>query len=204
MTVFIITRHGTTDWNRQGKMQGVSDIPLSEEGRTQAEKLSKRLSEESIDAAYTSMLQRAYATAEKVLSNHPHVSLNRTPILDEMDWGTWEGRTLEEIKKDAPHLLDQRDKEKFSFAPPGGKSPKFLKERIIPFVEMLIEMHPDQTILIVGHNGINRVFVGSLLDWDDEKISKTCFENTSVTIIKIDGDQRDLHLFDCSKHLKDF
>ena len=202
MTRFIITRHGTTDWNRQGKMQGTSDIPLSEEGKAQAEKLSERLKEESIDAAYSSMLQRAYATAEKVLSHHPHVSLNRTPVLNEMDWGTWEGRTLDEINRDVPHLLEQREKQKFHFAPPGGESPDFLKKRIMPFVEMLVEMHPVQTILIMGHNGINRVFVGTLLGWSKEKISKAFFEHTSVTIIHVDGDDRNLHLFDCSQHLK--
>ena len=203
MTRFIIARHGTTGWNGQGKMQGTSDIPLSEEGKAQAEKLSKRLREESIDAAYTSMLQRAHATADKVLSHHPHVSLNKTPVLNEMDWGTWEGRTLDEINKDVPHLLKQREEQKFHFAPPGGESPSSLKERIIPFVEMLRDLHPDQTVLIIGHNGINRVLIGALLEWNDEKISKTSLENTSVTIIHVDGDDKNLHLFDCSKHLKD-
>ena len=199
MTRFIIIRHGITDWNSIGKMQGISDAPLSEEGRTQAEKLSKRLKEESIDVAYTSMLQRAYDTAEKVLSHHPHVSLSKTPILNEMSWGEWEGRDMADIDKD----LESREEPEFHFAPPGGESLSVLKKRITPFAEILMAMHLDQTVLIAAHNDTNRVMLGIILGWDEEKISETSFENTSVTIVHVDGDDRTLHLFDCSEHLKD-
>ncbi|MET0692084.1 MAG: histidine phosphatase family protein, partial [Candidatus Binatia bacterium] len=93
----ILVRHGATDWNLQGRCQGSSDRNLSEVGVRQAEQIAERLSNEGVDAVYSSGLQRARQTAERI--SHPH---NLPVLIDdavrELDHGELEGLTFNEIK----------------------------------------------------------------------------------------------------------
>lgn len=91
--LFYLVRHGQTDWNRAGKIQGTTDIPLNETGRQQAEQLAAVLKERSgypagtrIDAVYTSPLARAFQTAE-ILAKEGKLPLRRLTGLRERDFG---------------------------------------------------------------------------------------------------------------------
>ena len=91
--LFYLVRHGQTDWNRAGKIQGTTDIPLNETGRQQAEQLATVLKERSgypaktrIDAVYASPLARAFQTAE-ILAKEEKLPLRRLTGLRERDFG---------------------------------------------------------------------------------------------------------------------
>jgi broad specificity phosphatase PhoE len=85
-----LVRHGETEWNATRKVQGHSDVSLSEKGREQARLLSKRLASEKFDCFYSSDLDRAVETARILAAPH-NLDVNVTSDLRELNFGTWEG-----------------------------------------------------------------------------------------------------------------
>ncbi len=198
----IIIRHGETTWNHQHKIQGRADIPLSALGKKQAKLLGERFSKTKIDAIYSSKLQRSINTAKAVANYHSSTKTIADKSLNEMDWGKWEGLNFQEIEKKFPKEFAARQKDKYNVAPPKGESPAMLKKRITPFLKKLLSKHKGQTVLIVGHAGMNRVIVGTILGWPNERTAATTFKNTSVTILHVKSGKSRLHLFNCTKHLE--
>jgi broad specificity phosphatase PhoE len=198
----IIIRHAETTWNNKHKTQGKADIPLSSLGKRQASLLGKRFSEAKIDAVYSSMLQRSIKTAEAVARHHPHIALIKAQELNEMNWGKWEGLTFEQIARTYPKEFAARQLDKFNIAPPQGESPAALKRRITPFLRKMIDRHKNQTVLVVGHAGMNRVIIGTILGWSEQKTASTTFKNTSVTILHVKKGKSRMRLFNCTSHLE--
>ena len=101
MGLFYLVRHGETKWNAVDRICGRSDVPLSEAGRRQAKRLAERLKPISFDALYSSPLKRAIDTARFISER-----IGLEPVLDdslvELDYGQWEGKTLQEIIKNDP------------------------------------------------------------------------------------------------------
>ena len=92
-TTLLLARHGRTEWNRSGRYQGRSDVPLSPEGRADAVALAARICAEPIGAIVTSPLQRALQTAEIVSERFGAVPFHIEPRLVEIAYGSWEGLT---------------------------------------------------------------------------------------------------------------
>jgi hypothetical protein len=95
MTELLLVRHGETDWNAEGRLQGHTDRPLSDYGRDQARQLADDLATEAFDVIYASDLARARETAE-IVAERLDVPVNVDPDLREKNWGTWEGLTSTE------------------------------------------------------------------------------------------------------------
>ena len=92
MTTLLLVRHGETDWNAEGRLQGHTDRPLNAHGRTQAKDLAERLAGEGADAIYASDLSRAKETAE-ILGARLGLPVVIDADLREKNWGNWEGLT---------------------------------------------------------------------------------------------------------------
>ena len=90
MTTLLLVRHGETDWNADGRLQGHTDRPLSDFGRRQARQLADELAGEDLEAIYASDLARARETAE-IVGEQLGLPVVLEPDLREKDWGTWEG-----------------------------------------------------------------------------------------------------------------
>ncbi len=88
MTEIILCRHGQTDWNREGRWQGRTDVPLNERGHQQALELAEALREVPVAAIYSSTLDRAYQTALAIARVHD-LRVHRDARLDEIDQGAW-------------------------------------------------------------------------------------------------------------------
>src|SRR5581483_2208896 len=97
MTTLLLSRHGETDWNREGRWQGWADPPLNEVGREQARALAETLRTTAFDAVYSSDLRRAHETARIVAAPHG-VAVVTGPGLREIDVGSWSGLTRAEIE----------------------------------------------------------------------------------------------------------
>ena len=199
MIKIILVRHGSTNWTKEGRYQGSTDIPLSEEGIKQAKKLAKRLKKEKIDVAYTSKLKRAIDTAKEIIKFHD-VKLIQTMELNERSYGKWEGLTKEEIEKKYADNRAAYEGERYKTRPLGGESFLDLRKRIEPFIKKLIEKNKDKAILIVSHNGPLRIIAGILMNYDKEKIAALYMQPTSLTVISLDNGKPTMHLMNCDKH----
>ena len=116
-TLFIV-RHGETEWNAEGRIQGHTDIGLSERGADQARSLAERLAGVSIDVAYSSDMKRTSETAKLALGGRDIV-LHETPMLREYHKGEFEGMTLAEIKSQFPDEYPKYLEKNLDYAPPG-------------------------------------------------------------------------------------
>ncbi|MGB9797519.1 MAG: histidine phosphatase family protein [bacterium] len=159
-TRLYLVRHGMTEWNDDGKMQGRTDVPLNERGITQAKLLAKRLANVPLSAIYSSPLMRAMKTAEIIAQNHGLPIIPATP-LQEADFGGWEGLTLEEIKNGWGEAIDLWYEGKA--LPPKGEGILEMQRRVVEFVEDVIEKHKGEEILIVAHGGPIRAFICHIL-----------------------------------------
>ena len=140
MTTLLLVRHGETDWNADGRLQGQTDRPLSDYGRRQARKLAGELEGEELEAIYSSDLARARETAE-IVGERLGLPVELDPELREKDWGTWEGLTAVE-----------RDRVEFV-----GESTQAHQERILGALRRIAERHPrDCRVLVVTHGGSMR------------------------------------------------
>jgi broad specificity phosphatase PhoE len=140
MTTLLLVRHGETDWNAGGRLQGHTDRPLSDFGRRQAQRLAAELAGEELAAIYSSDLARAHETAE-IVGEQLGLPVVLDRDLREKDWGNWEGLTAVE-----------RDRVEFV-----GESTEAHQERILRALRRISERHPgDDRVLVVTHGGSMR------------------------------------------------
>lgn len=153
----ILIRHGETDWNREGRLQGGQDIPLNDLGRSQAAEAAERLRTLAPDFAALdyigSPMQRARETMDilrRTLDLAPG-AYRLDDRLKELTFGSWEGYTWRDIRKAEREQAQLRERDKWSFVPPGGESYAMLAERIRPVLQELT----GETVL-VSHGGVAR------------------------------------------------
>lgn len=152
-----LVRHGETDWNREGRLQGSQDIPLNELGREQAAEAAGRLRD--LVSGYAGLdfvaspMHRARETME-ILRHQlglPPKAYRVDDRLRELTFGSWEGFTWREIRKSARELALARERDKWGFVPPEGESYRMLAERIRP----VLEGFKGETVM-VSHGGVAR------------------------------------------------
>ena len=152
-TRIIAIRHGETAWNVDTRIQGHLDIPLSANGRWQAERLAEALRDEPIKAIYASDLIRAWETAQYIGQVHG-LPLNKEVGLRERDFGDFEGKTFAEIETLLPEQSMRWRKRDPDFYPAGGESLVALRARVMEAAERLAAQHPGEQIALVGHGGV--------------------------------------------------
>ncbi|MHA6260214.1 histidine phosphatase family protein [Sporosarcina sp. CAU 1771] len=192
MTVIGLIRHGVTDWNKEGRSQGRSDIPLNDEGIEMAHRIAKRLAKENWDVIYTSPLQRAKKTAEIIALNNPEIELVVDERLIEVSGGLVEGTTeAERIEKwgQSWKTLDME------FEP---------HEEIIArgtsLIEHINKTFPGKRVLLVSHGSFIKRMLAELLPTER---FETRLANTSLTIVELKDQQKENYcsLYNCTDHL---
>ncbi len=154
----VFVRHGETDWNAEGRLQGQRDIPLNDKGRGQAlrngQTIARLVPEAAKFAFVASPLWRARETMEIVrgaMGLDPK-AYDIDPRLLEITFGELEGFTYQEVENRNPGWLQSRDSNKWEFLPPGGESYQMLSVRIISWLETVRE-----PLVVVAHGGVFRV-----------------------------------------------
>ena len=162
MTPFYFLRHGQTDWNSVGRLQGKgSDIPLNTIGLQQAHSAGQKLARHHIDQIVSSPLERARMTAD-VVSQYVHAPIAYDQHLLERDCGSIEGLTVADIESSDPGSLFDLTvpKDWMGFTHPrGAESLDALGERAYAAVETILAAYSEQKLLLVGHGGWFRSFV---------------------------------------------
>ena len=134
-------RHGVTGWNREGRIQGRTDIPLDAEGRERLSRLT--LPDDWRDATlHASPLSRAVETASLLGNGRP---VRTDARLIEMDWGAWEGMRGLDLRADPNSGYRDIEDWGWNFRPPGGESPADVRNRLTGWLKDLVLQSPLST-----------------------------------------------------------
>lgn len=185
-----IVRHCQTAGNAAFKVQGAKTPgALTERGRLQLAALKRFFSHEKIQAVYSSPLERAQLTARGLSTKKPAV---RSELI-EIDFGDLEGATHEETKATQPTLFDDIfDNPRKRF--PSGESLQDVQDRLQPLVRRLQAEKGNPTVVIVGHNILNRVLLATFLGLPLEHCRMFKLKNASVAEIDANPKHRRLYL----------
>lgn len=200
MGTLLLVRHGETGWNAQGRIQGHTDIGLSERGAEQARLLGERLSSLTIHAAYSSDLKRASETAKLALGQQD-VVLHETNRLREYHKGAYEGLTLSEIQAQFPNDYHKYLEKDLDYAPEGGETTRGVSARMAEILGEIKSRHLDHTVLLVGHGGSLRAAMVSLLGMPLEGNWSFVFGNCGLTMVDTYEDNAVLRHFNDTSHL---
>jgi probable phosphoglycerate mutase len=153
ITRFGLVRHAQTVWNREKKIQGQSDSPLTSDGKSQALRWGRMLKQFSWNRILASDIGRAMETA-KIINQALNLSLQTDSRLREQDWGQWTGKTISQLKTDTPLELDAQVRAGWAFCPPGGEGRRSVLERGYQALREAAEKWPGDEILVITHEGV--------------------------------------------------
>jgi probable phosphoglycerate mutase len=203
MARWYLVRHGQTDWNLEGRVQGHSDTPLNGEGRRQAGLLAARLQAVEFSIAYSSDLGRAVETAEAVLTRS-RTDLNLLSGLREKSYGEIEGKTFRELEKDSPDLFKNLlVEDDLDFAPPGGESDLQMFHRVRETIEQIRDgLLENDNVLIASHGGALRAAAMALLGLPENALWRFLLSNGSLSIVSTYPRNAVLELWNDTSHLE--
>lgn len=149
-TNIFLVRHGETEWNKQNRLQGNQDSPLTASGKKQAIEVKKSLGQYVIDRAYASPLKRARDTIEIILEDR-ELEVVILDNLREINLGPWEGKTREETALSHPdqHLAFWENPDSFSLQ--GAETYRELQQRVVKELESIFIEEKNKNILVVSH-----------------------------------------------------
>ena len=197
LTTIVMVRHGETEWNQTGRVQGQTESDLTKLGQKQAEGAGKRLaSMGTYDALYSSDMRRTKHTAEAI-TRHIGLEAQIIPELREMDFGALEGLLWDEVSQRVPEAQDKLwgDSTDPSWVVPGGESRDQMHQRTRSAVEKLARKHPGQKIIIVSHGGVIGFFLRSILDIPFDVRPSFSTRNGSINVFTYNGHRFKLKLW---------
>jgi probable phosphoglycerate mutase len=156
VTALALLRHGETAWSAEGRIQGRSDVPLSQAGRARLRGTLLPPAARGLRVV-TSPLARCVETA--ALLGHPDAP--REPRLVEMDWGGWQGELLLQLRERLGAEMRRNEERGLDFRPPGGESPREVVARVSEWLGEL-----EAPTLAVTHRGVIRAVLSLATGWD--------------------------------------
>ena len=202
---FFFIRHGETNWNREFRYQGSSDVELNGDGIEQARRTGLRLSGIVPSRVYSSPLKRACRTAEIIMENNSgDAAVDHLDELREISFGSWEGLTASEIMaRDAEKLAAWR-KAPFTAVPEGGESFAEVTSRSRRAAEILKEAGgPGDATFVVGHGAVLRALLAAFLNVEEIDIFwRMRFDNCSISALDMWGDRPSLLWSNDTHHLR--
>lgn len=206
MKTLYIVRHGETDWNKMGKYQGITDVPLNENGLNQAKACGEALKDITFDRILSSDLSRALVTAETIRGDRT------TPItvdkrLRELNFGDWEAMLFSDIEARWPDLIDEMYLRPHLVKVPNGESFKDLQDRAWAGLEEFLNKNDEEeTLLIACHGGTIRTLLCKLLDISISHCWNFSQGNTAINRIFYNGmgeyDHNILNLLNDTAHVE--
>jgi len=192
MTRIVAVRHGETDWNRHGRMQGWAPTDLNETGRDQAACVGAWLADAyDIDRAVTSDLLRARRTTALILDHQPfEIPVDHTAEWRERDLGVYQGLRYGDIEDRFPEFgLGETAYEAARAVPEGGESFRDMADRVRAGLDEVVASHPDATVLVVTHGGPLHVLLGDAKGMSlSEALASHHQANCAVNEIVVDAD----------------
>ncbi|MEI8176322.1 MAG: histidine phosphatase family protein [Candidatus Omnitrophota bacterium] len=188
MTKLILVRHGLTDWNKSGRIQGALDIPLNEEGRKQIQLIIAGLAHlkgvRKIDAVYASRLSRSFETAAGIAKVF-NVKVKRLAELNEFDQGVWQGLLEKQIEKRFKKIYSAWKADPRLTQPPQGESLAQVSGRVLPAVERMLKQYSGGAICIVTHQLVSAIIQDHYINSASDRIWHSLPKNASWDVIEI-------------------
>ena len=202
MVEIILIRHGLTLWNRDARIQGISDVELAPEGLRQAELLAKNFPFDKVDAVYSSDLSRAKNTAQFVADKF-NLTVQTTAALREVDFGIWEGKYFSDLEK------YEADKLKIFHTKPdelkldGAETFQQAQARAMNGIKKIAALHEggESRVVCVAHGSINRLILAAILEIPRNNIWRLTQFNTAINILRVDDGNFTVQLINGTAHL---
>jgi phosphoserine phosphatase len=194
-TRVIIVRHGESTYNVAQRVQGHIDDAslLTPKGEAMADQVGQALQGITIDAAYSSPLNRAHTTAKRAIAQlNQQPPLTTDPLIKEINLVAWEGLTFAQVEAQHPEQYKdwrkQPEKLRMTRTDAAGNEVEFfpiadLYARAQQFWQKILPQHPNQTILIVGHSGINRALINTAIGLGPESYQRFDQSNCCISIL---------------------
>ena len=183
----MLVRHGQSTWNREHRIQGQLDPPLSTEGRRQAELVGRRLAGRRIEGFYASDLKRAWETAEAIgaaIGLAPEAS----PGLREIYLGEWEGLRTDELAQRFPDAWARWNEEPDWDVVPGGEGAEPFVSRVAAALDAIFERHTHGDVVVVTHGGVIQVALHRVVGRPSHGLFPFKIQNASISVVeKRDG-----------------
>jgi broad specificity phosphatase PhoE len=202
MLELYLIRHGKSTWNETGRIQGQTDVLLSEEGLSQARQLHQRIKDWSFDAVYSSDLQRARQTAEIALPNH---ELQFDQRLREIHLGDFQGRTWYDMTNAERDIFSVQYAGPYHHKVPGGESNDDLQTRVLSW---FLDLPKEGRVIAFSHGG----FIASALytivgrpevkNWKEAGGWGFHLKNTSISKLLLSSDFRSIECVGDTAHLE--
>ncbi len=194
-----LVRHGETRWNKEKRIQGISDIELSDLGVAQADRLSQALQNEEFDRIVTSPLKRAYDTA-RAISRYHDVPITVEEDLRELNAGEFEGLSFPDIKDRYPDFLDRWMVDHASVRMPRGESLQDVQNRAWPVVQWVT--HTARNALVVTHSFVIIAILCKVQNLDLSQPNQARISVASRTCLEIENGTGRMIIFNDLDHLQ--
>ena len=168
-TEVVVVRHGETNWNASGRIQGFLDIPLNERGRKQARRLTDTFADQTFDVMVSSDLTRTLQTAYPLSRRLGH-SIQTRSDMREWNLGCFENHTTAEARTIAGEAYEAYRRMEPDMVIPNGESFRAFFNRCVNGMEDLVRQHPDRRIILFTHGGVVINFI--------RKVQRVAIEDT--------------------------
>jgi probable phosphoglycerate mutase len=159
MTEILLTRHGDVPWLEPRRFRGRAALKLTDRGIAQAEATAQRISASwQPGAIYASPLGRTLRTA-RIIAEPLRLPVQTLDALIDIDYGQWQGLTIDEARDRWPAEATLWQRRPDLVRPPGGESLQDVLARVAQGLRLIIGRHPEETLLLVGHDSVNRVLL---------------------------------------------
>jgi probable phosphoglycerate mutase len=196
-----ITRHGNTEWNKIGKMQGWKNSPLSDEGIKNAKNLGERLKEIDFDIAYCSTLDRTFETLNYIKGDR-NFPIERKEEIKEMGFGIWEGMFHEHIEEIYPTQRNYFWHQPHLYKPVNGETFESIFERTKTFLEEITNSNYEN-ILVVTHAVTLKTIMSIIKNTPLENLwSPPYIKDTSLTLVEYTDNQFNVIMEADVSHIK--
>jgi broad specificity phosphatase PhoE len=186
-----LVRHGETEWNRLGMLQGTADVPLSAAGRAQVTRLAAELHGVHLDAAYSSPLGRARETAVAICAGRD-LPVRMLDDLREIGYGRWQGLDPAAREADDASLQRRWHDDPWGVTFPGGESLADVDARARRALDHVARAHPGHAVLVSAHGHLNRVLLLAARGWPRERFWSVEQSNASCTVLDLAPAPREL------------
>ena len=203
MTRIFLIRHGETEWNAAGKLQGNSNVQLSSVGLHQARLLAEHAPFQTADTIYSSDLIREQTTAE-ILAERFNLDVEIDADLREVSFGDWEGQSIRALAEDLSDGFEKFFTEPDRCRPPHGETFIAAQARVMNAIEKIIDENENRRVIVISHGAVIRLILCAVLDMPIRRMWSLGQFNMALNVLRVDDGNITLELLNSTAHLYHF